>query len=80
MTKLFTRDNDLVRFIYNETSELENRQMEKNMMLDNELLDLYHEFLGVKHILNNFKNPRNESIDNILEYSKTKFQSVGQIG
>lgn len=70
MTKTFTQ-NDLIRYIYKETSEEENREIKNALLCDLELLDAYQELSATKYQLDRtFKTPSNSVINNILNYSK----------
>jgi hypothetical protein len=71
MIKTFTHD-DLVRYLYKETSEEENREIANALLCDTDLLDLYKQLTAIMKELNYIiKNPSNRVIDNVLQYSKS---------
>ncbi|MGK7394543.1 MAG: hypothetical protein ACNS62_08215 [Candidatus Cyclobacteriaceae bacterium M3_2C_046] len=71
MTKTFTHD-DIIRYVYQETSESENKEIEQLLLCDSELLDLYNQLINIKDSLNDImKVPSDESVDNILHYSRS---------
>ncbi|HAP00829.1 MAG TPA: hypothetical protein DCQ93_02780 [Bacteroidetes bacterium] len=68
--KLFTQE-DLVRFIYNETSEEESLEIKKALLENLDLAKAYQGMLTVKDELEQGKlNPSDSSIDIILQYSR----------
>lgn len=71
MIKTFTQD-DVVRYIYEETSEKENAEMISAMLFDDELADTY---ASLKDILLSLdlatKEPSDKSIEAIISYSKS---------
>ena len=70
MTKTFTRD-DLIRFIYKETTEDEYRAIESALLINDELFDQYQQLDSVRDILNGVRcSPSKTVINNILNYSK----------
>jgi len=63
--------NDLVRYLYAETTAEENRIIESELICNSELLDLYNDLTGVKLSLDKIlKKPRERAVENILQYSK----------
>ena len=71
MTKTFTQD-DVIRYIYQETSEKENGEIEKAMLCDAQLQEMYKDFVSIKKDLNKSqKQPSEQVINNILNYSKS---------
>ena len=69
MTKTFTQD-DLIRFLYHETSEEETKEINKALLCDNVLLAQYKELNAVSKQLNTLKlEPSQASIKNILNYA-----------
>lgn len=71
MIKIFTQD-DVIRYVYNETSELENIELEKAMLCDAELQEIYKELMVTKQQLDqSTKEPSDRVIQNILNYSKS---------
>jgi hypothetical protein len=70
MQKLFTPD-DLVRFIYKETSPEENLAIKKAILEDMELAKTYHGMLTAREELDCLSlEPSPSSLNLILEYSK----------
>jgi hypothetical protein len=63
--------NEIVRYIYNETSSSENVLIETSLIYDNELLDFYLDCLELKEEMNQIElSPKESSIQNILNFSK----------
>ena len=48
MIRTFTQD-DVIRYVYHETSEEESQEIEKAMLCDAELQTMYKEISGVKN-------------------------------
>lgn len=70
MTKTFTHD-DLIRYVYNETSEDENHEINEAIANDTVLMEQFHELQKLKAQMDgSFKTPSEKTINNILEYSK----------
>lgn len=70
MTKTFTQ-NDLIRFIYRETSEEETREINKALLCDSELQAQYKELNATHKQLSQVKlEPSAASIKNILNYAR----------
>ncbi|MEM7110395.1 MAG: hypothetical protein AAF519_19360 [Bacteroidota bacterium] len=71
MIKTFTQD-DVVRYVYQETSELETKEIRKALLCDAKLEEMYKQILSMKADLDKArKNPSDHAIDNILNYSKS---------
>ncbi|HNP19251.1 MAG TPA: hypothetical protein PKL31_12500 [Fulvivirga sp.] len=71
MIRTFTQD-DVIRYVYNETSEEENKEIEKAMLCDPELQMTFKEIRGIKNRLDEaVKSPSDKVTNNILNYSKT---------
>lgn len=71
MIKTFTQD-DLVRYIYQETTKEENIEIEQAMLFDESLADEYAQLSNVVSSLNGIqKEPSQKTIDSILNYSKS---------
>ncbi len=71
MIRTFTQD-DVIRYVYNETSEEENNEIEKAMLCDPELQIAFKEIRGIKNRLDEaVKSPSDKVTNNILNYSKT---------
>ena len=69
MIKTFT-ENDLIRYIYGETTELENREIETNEIIDPELGNEIRELKSlVKGLESMIQTPSKSVINKILNYS-----------
>jgi hypothetical protein len=77
MTKTFT-PNDVIRYIYQETSEEENQEIEQAFLCDTELLGIYKDYNSIiKQLDAVVKYPSERSTENILKYSRSlNFDSV----
>ncbi|MCP9768429.1 hypothetical protein EGI22_10935 [Lacihabitans sp. LS3-19] len=63
--------NEIIRYIYNETSSSENVLIETSLVYDNELLDFYLDCLELKEEMNQIQlSPKESSIQNIMNFSK----------
>ena len=72
MTKTFTHD-DVIRYLYNETSDEEKKELEQALICDNQLLDKYKELSGVvRKIEEATVDPSEKTIESILNYSKSR--------
>lgn len=72
MIKMYTQD-DIVRYIYGETSAEESLKIENQLFQDPELLSFYFEMLEFLPSLDKaMKNPSDKSIASILAYSAEK--------
>ncbi|MBK6265967.1 hypothetical protein JKA74_13070 [Marivirga sp. S37H4] len=70
MTKIFTHD-DLIRYVYEETTTEENRLIEKSLAVDSALLEQCQELHRIKEQLDgSMMSPSEKTINTILEYSK----------
>jgi hypothetical protein len=64
--------NEIIRFLYNETTEEESELVKNDLIFNNEARNTFYEFASVKKSLNKgFKTPPQRVIDNILNYSKS---------
>ena len=71
MTKTFTR-NDLIRYIYQETTESEKKEIEQELLLDNKLFEEYKNLAEVSMELDRVELcPSEKTINKILNFSKT---------
>ena len=71
MTKTFTQ-NDLIRYIYHETTEQENSEIEETLLIDNEFFDAYRKLAEVSMELDRVnEEPSEKTINKILNYSKS---------
>ncbi len=70
MTKTFT-PNDVLRYLYKETNEVESQRLEEAMLVDADLLDQYLQLTNIKEQLDKVqKIPKQETIQAILDYSR----------
>ena len=71
MTQTFT-ENDLIRFIYQETNEDETKLITEALWEDRRLRAEYGELCLLQQTLDGaMKSPRQASIDRILDFSKS---------
>ena len=71
MIKTFTQD-DLVRYIYKETTEEESIEIEMALLFDEALAENYNSLLKTVDLLTEVKvKPSNGTIDKILSYSRS---------
>jgi hypothetical protein len=71
MTKTFTR-NDLIRYIYQETTEREKQKIEQELLLDNKLFEEYKNLAEVSMELDRVDlSPSEKTIKKILNFSKS---------
>ncbi|ELR72430.1 hypothetical protein C900_01513 [Fulvivirga imtechensis AK7] len=71
MIKTFTQD-DVIRYVYEETSGSEHEEIMQAIICDSELQDLYKEIVAVKTQLDeSMKTPSDKVTQNILNYSKS---------
>jgi hypothetical protein len=71
MTKTFTQ-NDLIRYIYHDTTEEETSDIEKELLFDNKLFEVYKNLAEVTMELDRVEeSPSEKVINKILEYSKS---------
>ena len=69
MTKTFTQ-NDLIRFIYQETTEEEAREINRVLSFDRDLQLIYRELLLTKKTMDEAQlEPSNAAVENILRYA-----------
>jgi hypothetical protein len=72
MTRLFT-SNDLIRFIYGETSTKENEKIKALLHKDGKFQKLYFQLLKSKEEIDGLtKFPSEKTIQNILDLSKSQ--------
>lgn len=70
MIQLFTPD-DVIRYVYEETSENENVQIEDALASDQELLAFYLDTLEMKSLMNKIaRTPSNRAVSSILAFSQ----------
>jgi hypothetical protein len=71
MIKTFTQD-DLVRYIYQETTIEENIEIEQALLFDKALISDYEELMTVSSALDELgMEPSQNTINSILKYSKS---------
>lgn len=70
MIKTFTQD-DLIRFLYRETSEEETKEINKALLCDSDLQARYKELNALHKQLDKAKlEPSTDSVQNILNYAR----------
>ena len=70
MTKTFTYD-DVVRYIYSETTESENDLIVEALALDDDLMTFYIDSLEIKSQMNKIiRTPTEKTIGKVLNYSR----------
>ena len=72
MTKTCTStQNEIIRYVYNETSASENVLIENSISCDEEMLNFYLECIYIKEDLNLIVlSPKDKTVNNILDFSK----------
>ena len=76
MTKTFTPD-DIIRYVYGETSTEENRLIEHQLAGDTALRHYNSELRGLKtRLVKEIYSPSERAIGNILAYAQSKAQKV----
>ncbi len=71
MTKTFTQD-ELIRYIYRETSDQENNEIENALICDDVILEMYKKLKNtIKQLDKIEKSPSGQIIGKILDYSKS---------
>lgn len=72
MTQTFTStQNDVVRYLYNETSNQENTLVEEALLFDKDLLDFYLDCADLKTGMDKIQlSPSDSAIERILSYSR----------
>jgi len=71
MTKTFTQD-ELIRYIYHETSDQENKEIENALICDDVILEMYKKLKNTIEQLDKIEQlPSGQVIDKILNYSKS---------
>ena len=71
MIKTFTK-NDLIRYLYHETTEKEETEINKALICDAELLAVYNDLcLMKKEIDNTMLEPSSSTVLNILSYARS---------
>ncbi len=71
MIKTFTH-NDVIRYIYNETSVEESKALAHALLTDEVLMEIYKELSALTENLDSaMLEPSQKSVDTILNYSKS---------
>lgn len=72
MTQTFTStQNDVVRYLYNETSIKENSLVEEALLFDKDLLNFYLDCADLKSGMDKIQlSPSDSAIERILSYSR----------
>jgi tagatose-1,6-bisphosphate aldolase non-catalytic subunit AgaZ/GatZ len=69
MTKTFTYD-DVVRYLYAETTQEENALIVEALALDDDLMNFYLDALEIQHQMNRItRTPSDWVIERVLDYS-----------
>jgi cAMP phosphodiesterase len=75
MIQTFTQ-HDVIRYVYQETTEAEDLLIQDGFVHDSEMLEFYLDMLDVKAGLDkSYRQPSERSIDNILAYSRNHEKS-----
>jgi hypothetical protein len=70
MTKTFTQD-DVVRYVYEETSDEENQLIEEALMAEPALMSFFMSALELRSLMNRIeRQPRLSTVESILSYSR----------
>ena len=78
MIKIFT-ENDLIRYVYDETSEVENLEIENALLFDSETQEEYTQLVELKSQLSSVEYiPSETSVSNILSKAK-ELQNVSSV-
>lgn len=78
MIKIFT-ENDLIRYVYDETSEVENLEIENALLFDSETQEEYAQLVELKSQLSSVEYiPSETSVSNILSKAK-ELQNVSSV-
>ena len=76
MIQTFTQ-HDVIRYVYQETTETEDLLIQDGFVHDPEMLEFYLDMLDVKAGLDkSYRQPSERSIDNILSYSRDTNKSL----
>ncbi|MBX2957576.1 MAG: hypothetical protein KF846_15535 [Cyclobacteriaceae bacterium] len=71
MIKTFTQD-DLIRYLYHETTEKETQEINKALLTDSELQAMYTSMSALKKEMDAAKlEPSSQTVLNILSYSQS---------
>jgi cAMP phosphodiesterase len=76
MIQTFTQ-HDVIRYVYHETTEVENNLIQDGLIHDPELLEFYLDMLDVQAGLDrSYRQPPERSIENVLAYSRNTNKSL----
>ncbi len=65
---------DIIRYVYHETSPIETKQIQNAILLNAELEQLFYELIDAKKIADKaLQKPKKSVIENILAYSKSTY-------
>jgi hypothetical protein len=68
---VFTQ-TDLIRYLYQETTETEKKEIDKALLLDGELMTLYNELCAMMKAMDQVQlQPSTTTVFNILNYSRS---------
>jgi hypothetical protein len=66
-----TQLNDVVKYLYGETTNAQSANLENELCHDSDLLDFYLDSLSLKGMMDKIQlNPSQGSIDKVLNFSK----------
>jgi hypothetical protein len=72
MTNTSTLKNDIIRFVYSETSISENEIIMQKLILNDDLYEFYMDCASTKETIDSIKyEPSEKCISNILNYSRS---------
>lgn len=72
MTNTSTLKNDIIRFVYSETSISENEIIMQKLILNDDLYEFYMDCSSTKETIDSIKyEPSEKCISNILNYSRS---------
>lgn len=72
MIKTFTK-NDLIRYLYHETTEKEEQEINQALLSDSELRAMYTSMTAIKKEMDNAQlEPSPATVLNILSYARTE--------
>ncbi len=70
MIKTFTQ-NDVIRYVYEETSATENQVVEDALMTEPDMMSCFLDTLELRALLNKIeRQPRPSTVESILNYSR----------
>jgi peptidyl-tRNA hydrolase len=68
---LTSTHDDVIRYVYEETNQYENEQIEDALAEDQELLTFYLDTLETKQLMNKIvRTPSDRCVQNILDFSR----------